>query len=274
MGRELPRTLLSLSPGYQRGCSAGDYEIVVVDNGSTEPPGAQDFAHLGGSVRVLHCTQPTPSPALAVNEGLAAARGELIGVWIDGARLASPGLIAACRTASTLHPRAVIATINYQLGPQLQFLAAEEGYDQREEDRLLASIEWPSDGYRLFEIATSELRAGLEGPMLESNALFLSRALWDELGGYDEQFAEPGGGVVNPDTFIRASALPDSQLIRIAGEGTFHQIHGGLSTSTTRRAMDTLRLGSRAYFRRRGRPLTPVRATGWIFDAREDRLVG
>jgi hypothetical protein len=196
-----------------------------------------------------------------------------MGVWIDGARLASPGLIAACRAAAQLHPRAVVATINYQLGPQLQCLAAEKGYDQREEDRLLASIAWPSDGYRLFEIATSELRAGLRGPMVESNALFMSRTLWDELGGYDEQFVEPGGGAVNPDTFIRATALPDTQLIRIAGEGTFHQIHGGVSTSTTRGLLDLLRVAGRTYRARRGRPLAFVRTTGWIFDARAGRLV-
>jgi hypothetical protein len=273
MPRELARTVLSLAPGYQKDCLPDDYEIVIVDNGSSRPPAPEDFAHLGARIRVLQCSRPSQSPAAAVNEGLAAARGELVGVWIDGARMASPGLLAACRAAAALHPRAVVATINHQLGPKLQFHAADTGYDRREEDRLLASIGWPADGYRLFEIATSELRAGVRGPMLESNALFLRRALWDELHGYDERFVEPGGGMVNPDAFIRANALPGTQLIRVVGEGTFHQFHGGLSTSSVRGAMETLRAGSRAYLRRRGRPLAPVRASGWLFDARARALV-
>ena len=37
MARELPRTLRSLSPRYQVGLAADDYEVIVVDNGSVEP---------------------------------------------------------------------------------------------------------------------------------------------------------------------------------------------------------------------------------------------
>lgn len=267
MARELPRTLLSLSPSYQ-GLDAKDYEIIVVDNASRTPPRALDFAHLGADLTVLTCQAPSPSPVKAINEGLAAARGELIGVWIDGARMASPGLVRACAAVALLHPRPVIATLNYQLGPELQRISSAKGYDQTQEDALLRSIAWPEDGYRLFDIATAEIRGGPLGAMLESNALFLPRALWDELGGYDEAFREPGGSVVNPDTLIRAAGLPDAQLIRILGEGTFHQIHGGLSTSTQERAMTMLQEGSRTYYRLRGKPLMPVRVRGWTYDSR------
>ena len=267
MTRELPRTLLSLSPSYQ-GLDARDCEIILVDNASRVPPRAEDFAGLGADLAVLRCTTPTHSPVNAINEGLARAKGGLIGIWIDGARMASPGLVRACIAAAALHPRPVIATLNYQLGPDVQRISSANGYDQMAEDALLAGIGWPIDGYRLFDIATLEMRGGALGPMLESNALFLPRALWDALGGYDAAFQEPGGGMVNPDTLLRAVALPDTQLIRILGEGTFHQIHGGLSTSTQEQAMAVLKEGSKAYLRLRGKPLAHVRERGWLYNSR------
>ncbi|MFO1102102.1 MAG: glycosyltransferase [Methylocystis sp.] len=268
MARELPRTLQSLSTPYQRGVDPGQYEIVIVDNGSRSPPSLADFPDIVPRTTIISCSRKTTSPVPAINEGLTVARGKLIGVWIDGARMASPGLLRSCLEASRLHSRPIIATLNYQLGPARQAISADLGYDVAAEDALLSDIGWFENGYRLFDIATPEI-AEPTAPMLESNALFLPRALWDELGGYDEAFTSKGGGMANPDIFIRAVGLPAAQLIRIAGEGTFHQIHGGLTTAGLKPTLDYVKEASREYRAIRGRALAPIRAPGWLYRSPE-----
>ncbi len=59
----------------------------------------------------------------------------------------------------------------------------------------------------------------------------LSRELWAESGGLDERFDQPGGGLVSLDLFSRLLGLSDTELIVLLGEGSFHQLHGGASTS-------------------------------------------
>jgi hypothetical protein len=233
MARELPRTLRSLASGYQRGMRPDDYVVVVVDNGSPEPPDAALIGEFPGRLRLERRTSATPSPAAAANLGIAIAQGDLIGLLIDGARLASPGLLRLSLLAARLAERPVIATLGWHLGEAPHMEAAARGYDQTAEDRLLAEAGWEEDGYRLFALSSlsGSSRRGWFGPMGESNALFMPRGLWDELGGLEEAFSLPGGGLVNHDLYRRACTLSGVQLIVMLGEGTFHQVHGGASTS-------------------------------------------
>jgi glycosyltransferase involved in cell wall biosynthesis len=239
MKRELPRTLFSMSPEFQIGVGKDDYEVILVDNGSKEPPTAEDFAHLNMNLSVYSMKNPTHSPVRAINFGINQSIGQFVGVCIDGARLVSPGLIAQARDALTLYPRGVVAARGRYLGVKFQRDAMNEGYDAQQEDALLAQSEWKVDGYRLFDISVFDESCGPTWltPMAESNALFMSRHLWSELQGFDEQFLSRGGGLVNLDTWRRAVQLPDVTVVSLMGEATFHQIHGGVATNGTHDAI-------------------------------------
>lgn len=234
MAREAPRTLHSLSAAYQRHIDPDDYEVIVVDNGSNPPLDPQLVARLSGNFRLIRIDHASPSPAQAVNRGLAEARGEVIGVMVDGARIVTPGLLHFARHGAHLYDKAVIATLGWYLGPDFQWRSMESGYDRAREDALLESIDWPNDGYRLFEIGAMD-ESSIDGwfkPIAESNALFLRREFWEVLGGLDERFDAPGGGLLNLDTFNRALEWPDAQLVILLGEATFHQLHGGTNTNS------------------------------------------
>lgn len=232
MPNAAPRSLYTLSPAYQRDLGADDYEVIVVDNGSRQPLPPAAIAGAAANVRFVAAPHPQPSPAAAANHGLSLARGDVAALVLDGARLATPGLLSLGLRAAESHPRAMVTTIGFLLGygPPAQFAGADDAAAVDRTDQLLRAIDWPSDPYRLFEVARLDGSMGYFGPGFESNALFLPRPLWDELGGLDERFDEPGGGFVALDLFARGLDLPDCQPMLLLGEATVHQPHGGVST--------------------------------------------
>ena len=175
-------------------------------------------------------------------------------MFIDGARMLSPGLVAGAVRAAKLASSPIVAALAFHLGEELQMTAAAKGYDQAQEDQLLAGVDWQGDGYDLFSVsvlAASSAR-GWFGPMGECNSLFLPRPMWEELGGYDPCFDSAGGGLANHDLYHRACELPDAELFVLFGEGTFHQYHGGAATSGA--GGDAARA---EYEHHRGRPYAP-----------------
>ena len=233
MVRELPRTLHTLSPPYQAQLRPEDVEVIVVDNGSSEPLTEAIFAGVNVRGRLVRIDDAPPSPARAANLGLQLAESDLVGLVVDGARMASPGLLVASARAAALFEAPIVSTVGYHLGADRHMDAATTGYDQIVEDDLLAGVPWADDGYELFSISTlagSSIWGWFE-PLAESSALFMRKDMWQELGGLDEQFALPGGGLVNHDLYRRACAVSRARLVVLLGEGTFHQFHGGAATS-------------------------------------------
>lgn len=231
--RQARRTLLSLSPGYQRHIGRDEYEVIVVDNGSTPPLDETELRALNGPFRLIRLDPAPPSPARALRLGLEAARGEVIGAMIDGARIVTPGLLHFAFHGAQLYEKAVVATLGWYVGADLQRWSMQSGHNAASDDRLLDSIGWPGDGYRLFEIGTMD-ESSIDGwvqPIAESNALFLKREMWEAIGGIDERFDMPGGGCLNLHLLREAMDQPGARLVILAGEGTFHQFHGGIATN-------------------------------------------
>jgi glycosyltransferase involved in cell wall biosynthesis len=233
MDREFPRTLTSLSSEYQN-ISKEKYEVIVVDNGSDTRQDEEVVSQFGDNFRYYYIENASPSPAPAVNFGVSKAKGEMVGIMVDGARILSPGIIKYVLMANKVYAKPFVSTLGWHLGEEPQQKAIKKGYDEKVEDELLRTINWPEDGYKLFEISAlaPSSNVGWFLPIFESNCFFLSRKMFKQLRGFEEAFDEPGGGLVNPDFYSRACEIEDLDLVVLLGEGTFHQFHNGTATGS------------------------------------------
>lgn len=234
MARESARTLHSLSVAHQRDVGPDSYEVIAVDNASATPLGRDFVQGFGPQFHLIRHETTSVSPVEAVNRGVAAARGDAVAIIVDGARMASPGLIANTLRALRLGPAPVVYALSWHLGPDVQNKTVPEGYDTATEDALLAGSGWREDGYALFGISTLAQSSGggfLGTVPVEFSWVALPRTLFDGLGGFDPRFCSPGGGLVNHHFRDRAVATPGVTLVGLLGEGVFHQVHGGVATN-------------------------------------------
>jgi cephalosporin hydroxylase len=234
MRREAARTLHSLSRSYQRGVDELDYEVIVVENGSDPQQrlGEEFVRSFGEEFRYVDLGDDAePSPARAINRGIRASSARNLALMIDGAHVLTPGLLRFGMLGLSAYAPAIVVTKQWYLGPGQQPQTVAGGYDSEIEDRLFAQIDWPTDGYRLFEIGHFiGDRDWFDGDV-ESNCIFVSRTLLEQVGGMDESFSMPGGGFVNLDFFERMIGSPGVTHVTLLGEGSFHQVHGGTTTN-------------------------------------------
>ena len=234
MRREAARTLHSLSRSYQNGVADVEYEVIAIDNGSSsrqrlDPAFVESF---GPEFHLLDMGDGAPSsPVTALNLGIARARGRNLALMIDGAHVVTPGALHFGLVGLEAYAPAIVATQQWYLGPGQQGDVMNGGYDQAAEDRLFDAIDWPIDGYRLFEIGHFVGdRDWFEG-MWESNCIFVTRNQLEQVGGFDEAFSMAGGGYANLDLFERLGSSPEITVATMLGEGSFHQVHGGTTTN-------------------------------------------
>lgn len=235
MRREAPRTLFSLSASYQTGIETSEYEVIVVENGSTDPLEPDQVERTGSNFRYHRHKTASTSPVEAVNLGAQLARAERLVVCVDGARILSPGVLGYMRAAFRAFPNPFVYTLGWHLGDEPQNFSMIKGYNQMTEDRLLKSVDWQRNGYALFTISSLALscREGWFSTIAESNCFALCKAEFERLGGFCEAFQTPGGGLVNLDFFSLACQAPGVIPVLVLGEGTFHQFHGGVATNVS-----------------------------------------
>tara|TARA_Y200000002_G_scaffold382017_1_gene397693 strand:- start:3374 stop:4465 length:1092 start_codon:yes stop_codon:yes gene_type:complete len=229
MERELPRTIFSVAPYYQK-FNQNDYEILAVQNGGkiieekyikSIAPNAKNFTP----------KQIITSPCYAINDAANNANGEYLIICIDGARIWSNRILIEFSQILNKNEDSIIVVPSYHLGWDKQSVSSETGYNQRVEDRAIRNINWPIKPRNLFKISSpAGSNRGLFNIPAESNCICISKKLFFEIGGYNENFTLPGGGFCNLEFFQRI-VNSNAQIIQLEHEGTFHQIHGGQSTN-------------------------------------------
>src|SRR4030095_14436029 len=95
MAAQIRNTLQSLLPPSQRNISIGAYEIILVDNGSAKMLD-EGTRKISPNLNYIYLSpgESSPSPAAAMNRGVALSRAPVLCLMIDGARLLTPGVLS------------------------------------------------------------------------------------------------------------------------------------------------------------------------------------
>ncbi len=234
--REAENTLYSMTRAYQQGMGDTPYEVIAIDNGSTQPLSAERVTSFGPEFRYRFLATDSVSPAQAINCACHEARGEKIMVVVDGAHILTPGVLRRARDAFRMVQSPFVATVPFHLGPKNQSHSVSEGYNQAVEDQMLSLSGWRQNGYELFNYsgAFADGSGGWFGCLYESGCFCMRKQDYLALGGLDERFQSRGGGLVNLDFFARVLAEDALDYVMLLGEGSFHQVHGGVASNAPR----------------------------------------
>ena len=233
MQREGERTLYTLSTEYQNEVTEDSYEVIAIDNGSDYPLSEKFVKSFGKQFRYYYFNTNSLSPSKALNYGVKKARSKNLMFCIDGARMLSPRIIKYTLDCFKACKNPFVYTIGFHIGNNIQNILVQDNYSSDEEDELLESINWKSNGYKLFNISclAASAKEGFFSHINESNCFSINKRTFKKIGMYDERFSSPGGGIVNLHIFNQILKCNHVKPILLLGEGTFHQFHGGVATN-------------------------------------------
>lgn len=156
--RFLERTIRSvLDQGYP------NLEYIIIDGGSTD--GSVDIIKKNAKHLAYWISEPDHGQAQAINKGLKIATGEWIG-WQNSDDVYYPGSFFDLARAATAHPRADLIIGNMML---------IDG-----QDRAIRDVRFVRPTYRALLA---------EGMVLANQAAFWRRAIHDDVGFLNEEFA-------------------------------------------------------------------------------------
>lgn len=231
MRRQAERTLRTMLPGYQQGVQQDDYEVIIVENESSEMMDSDFVNALPDNFKYFSRKESSVTPVAAINFAFQQCRGEFIGLILDGARMLSPRVLCNAKMAHAIHSECLVSVPGYHLGAQEQHLNTPD--DIRKEVEWLESVNWMQNGYELFNFAVwgGGNKKGFFHPFMESNCFFSSMNKFRAIGFADPSFDLPGGGALNLHMYRKIGLMPDTPYFLLYGEGTFHQSHGGVTTN-------------------------------------------
>lgn len=192
-----------------------EFELIVVDNASSD--GSREYleelAGRDARVRVLANEENTGFPA-ACNQGLAAARGELL-VLLNSDTMVPPGWLPRLR--SHLEGKAdLVGPVTNRIGNEAEVPVAYETYGGFLREASSRAFERQGEA--------------IEIPMLTMFCLAMRRDSWEEIGALDESF---GIGTLEDDDYsmrARQAGLrllcAEDVLVHHFGKGSFGELFG------------------------------------------------
>ncbi|GAA2533149.1 hypothetical protein Ahu01nite_097310 [Winogradskya humida] len=176
---ELDRTLAALN---RQTHPAARTEVIVVDDGSPEPP------RVPAGVRLLRQADEGFRAAAARNLGAAAATGDVL-CFLDADTVPEPSYLTRMARLPALAPEAVV--VGRRRHAALAELPVDAPVEQAGPAAELPEPQWLRDGYHnTRDLLDADDRAYR---YVISAALACSRWFFERVGGFDEQFRAYGG---------------------------------------------------------------------------------
>ena len=153
-----------------------EYELIIVDNGSTD--GTTDFLRqLSGDVRII-VNEENLGFAKACNQGAAAARGKYL-VFLNNDTIPQPGWLTALVAEVDSHTEVGI------VGSKLLY---PDGTVQHAGVVRDCARRLPYHIYKGFAASHPAVNQRREFQIVTAACLLIRRALFDEVGGFDEEY--------------------------------------------------------------------------------------
>ena len=212
-GAHAPLALPRLPAGHRRPRLRGDRGRERLRPDAAARRGVRPRASAPSSATSTSGEDATPSPAPALNRGIADRRGRAVALMIDGAHVLTPGVLRfGDARPDDLRARGRRRRSSGTSGRASRTRRSPRATTASYEDRLFEQIDWPTDGYRLFDDRPLHRRPRLVRRAVgEQLHLRAARRCSSRSGLMDESFSMPGGGFANLDFFERMATLARRQ---------------------------------------------------------------